>query len=69
MGEIVNLRQYRKRLKRQQAGQDAEVNRLHHGLPKRERHLLDLEHGRRERDLDGKRSERDPPEEEPPTPV
>jgi hypothetical protein len=69
MGNIVNLQQYRKKLKRRQASLAAAENRLHHGLPKRDRESMTSERGRRDRDLDGKRIEPGPAEDEPPTPA
>jgi hypothetical protein len=69
MGEIINLQQYRKKLKRCQASRAATENSLHHGLPKRDRESMTSERGRRDRDLDGKQIERAPVEDEPPTPA
>lgn len=58
MGDIVNLQQYRKKLKRKRAGREAADNRARYGRGKPERQNADLARLRREKELDGKRLER-----------
>jgi hypothetical protein len=58
MGDIVNLQQHRKKLKRERAGRAAADNRARHGRGKPERLNADLARLRQEKALDGKRLER-----------
>jgi hypothetical protein len=52
MGEIVNLRRMRKRVKRQLDEREAAANRLLHGRSKAERELADKRTAKARRDLD-----------------
>jgi hypothetical protein len=58
MGDIVNLQQYRKKLKRERQAREAADNRLRHGRSKPERLGGDLARRRAEKELEGKRLER-----------
>ena len=49
MGDIVNLRRARKDRKRQEAGKDAEANRLSFGRTKSERKLTNAQNALSER--------------------
>ena len=55
MAEIVNLRRARKRKARTDAETAAEVNRLKHGVSKRERDRAEAEAERLRRDIDSKK--------------
>jgi hypothetical protein len=55
MGEVLNLRQARKRAARQRKEQRAEANRLLHGVSKAERTLGVARATKSHRDLDGHR--------------
>jgi regulator of protease activity HflC (stomatin/prohibitin superfamily) len=57
MGDVVNLRTARKRVKRRQAEQEAQANRLAHGQPKAERALSEAHSDKARRDLDQHRIE------------
>jgi hypothetical protein len=57
MGDIVNLRRMRKRLKRQQHEREAAANRLLQGRSKAERELADKRTAKARRDLDRHRIE------------
>ncbi len=59
MGEVVNLRTIRKRLRRAEQERAAAANRLRHGQGKAERQETALETARREHVLDGARLEPD----------
>ena len=59
MGELVNLRQMRKRKRRTEAEQLAEANRAPHGLTKAERARQQAEAEGRRLFLDGHRRGRD----------
>lgn len=52
MAELVNLRTARKRAKQRQEDLRAEVNRLAHGQPKRQRKLAAAQQAKAGRDLD-----------------
>ena len=55
MGELINLRNARKQVKRRSAEQKAASNRLAHGRPKAERTLEQVRGAKIERDLDAHR--------------
>lgn len=55
MGEIVNLRQIRKRKARDEAGQAAAANRAKHGRTKADREIEAARREIAERALDGNR--------------
>ena len=57
MGDIVNLRRMRKRLKRQQHEREAAANRLLRGRSKAERELVTKRDAKARRDLDRHRIE------------
>ncbi len=59
MGDLVNLRQMRKRKRRTEAEELAEANRARHGLTKAERTRQGAEAEGRAAFLDGHRRERD----------
>lgn len=69
MGDVVNLQQYRKKLKRERAARQAVGNRARNGRNRSERRRLDTAQQRLERELDGKRLERRRDEDEPPRPA
>ena len=50
MGELVNLRRYKKRGERAQSAKEAEANRVRFGRSKAER-TVDTEHNRRTKEL------------------
>lgn len=52
MGDLVNLRNERKRAKRRRASEQAAENRLLHGVPKAERMLQNTTEKKIQRDLD-----------------
>jgi hypothetical protein len=58
MAELVNLRQARKRRAREEAGKQAEANRLKFGRTKAERDLKTAEERRAETDLNAKKLDR-----------
>ena len=62
MGEIVNLRQFRKQKARAEAEKTAEQNRASFGRTKAERELTDAERDKAARHVDGHRLDRDEPE-------
>jgi len=62
MGEIVNLRQFRKQKARAEAEKTAEQNRVSFGRTKAERELTDAERDKAARHVDGHRLDRDEPE-------
>jgi Domain of unknown function (DUF4169) len=55
MGEIVNLRRARKRMKREHEAERAAQNRLAHGRPKAERRLQKARAEKARRELEGRR--------------
>ena len=55
MGEVVNLRQVRKRAKREAAAAVAQQNRLRHGRPKAERSLHEARAEKAQRELEAHR--------------
>ncbi|WP_417803909.1 DUF4169 family protein [Thalassospira lucentensis] len=55
MGELVNLRQERKRKERDRKAQKADANRARHGRSRGERSLTDAEHQKSDRHLDAHR--------------
>lgn len=57
MGDVVNLQQYRKKLKREGAERRAIGQRAREGQSRNERRRIDNTRRRQERDLDGKRLE------------
>jgi Domain of unknown function (DUF4169) len=59
MGDIVNLQQYRKKLKREQAARKATQNRAQFGRGKSERRGTDNARQRNDKEFDGKRLRRD----------
>jgi len=65
MGDIVNLQQYRKKLKREQAERRAAGNRMHFGRGKLERRGTDNARQRHERNLDSKQLQRPGDDESP----
>lgn len=62
MGEIVNLRQFRKQKARAEAEKMAEQNRVSFGRTKAERELTEAERDKATRHVDGHRLDRDEPE-------
>jgi hypothetical protein len=62
MGEIVNLRQARKRQQRARRATEAASNRLRYGRTAAEKRTDALETGRRERAQDGARLDPEPKE-------
>ena len=62
MGEIVNLRQFRKQKARAEAEKTAEQNRVSFGRTKAERELTEAERDKAARHVDGHRLDRDEPE-------
>ena len=66
MGDIVNLQQYRKKLKREQDARAAADNRVRHGRGKPERRSTDLARRRQDKELDGKRLQRTREDDTPP---
>jgi len=62
MGEIVNLRQFRKQKARAEAEKTAEQNRVSFGRTKAERDLTETERDKAARHVDGHRLDRDEPE-------
>ncbi len=62
MGEIVNLRQARKRLERARREAEAAANRVRHGRTAAEKRTDALETERRERAQDGARLDPEPKE-------
>jgi len=57
MGEVVNLRQARKRRDREERASEAEANRVKHGLSKAEKNLSSARRDQDARKLDGHRLE------------
>lgn len=57
--DIINLRQFRKRKARDDAGRQAEENRVRHGRDKTQRAEDDFSRRRSDRDLDGKKLDPD----------
>ena len=57
MGDVINLRNARKQVKRRRAEQKAASSRLAHGRPKTERTLEQSRSEKIERDLDAHRIE------------
>jgi Domain of unknown function (DUF4169) len=57
MGDVINLRNARKQVKRRGAEQKAASNRLSHGRPKTERTLEQSQSDKIERNLDAHRIE------------
>lgn len=57
MGDVVNLRQARKRRDRRAREREADENRILHGRSKRERREIAADRERENRDLDGKQLE------------
>ena len=55
MGELVNLRQERKRKERDRKAKKADANRAKHGRSRGERSLADAEHQKSDRHLDAHR--------------
>jgi len=55
MGEIVNLNKARKARARDEQTREAAENRIRFGRAKGERRKTDIEVGKAEKDLDGKR--------------
>lgn len=55
MGELVNLRQERKRKERDRKAKKADANRARHGRSRGERSLTDAEHQKSDRHLDAHR--------------
>ena len=55
MGEIVNLRKFRKQAKKRDDAEQAAANRIVHGRSKAERELNDKRTNRLQRNLDGHR--------------
>lgn len=55
MGDLVNLRQERKRKQRDQKAKKADANRALHGRSREERRLTDAEHQKADKHLDGHR--------------
>ena len=55
MAEIVNLRRARKQKAREEAGKQAEQNRISFGRSKAERHLAEAEREKAARHVDGHR--------------
>ena len=66
MGDIVNLQQYRKKLKRAEEARKAADNRARHGRAKPERRSTDLARRRQDKELDGKRLQRGHEDDTPP---
>jgi hypothetical protein len=62
MGEIVNLKQARKRLERARREAEAAANRVRYGRTAAEKRTDALETGRRERAQDGARLDGEPEE-------
>ncbi|MGX5734526.1 DUF4169 family protein [Bosea thiooxidans] len=62
MGEIVNLRQFRKQKARAEAEKTAGQNRVSFGRTKAERELTEAERDKAARHIDGHRLDRDEPE-------
>ena len=56
-GDVVNLRQHRKRRKREEKDKAAEANRIAYGRSKAERKLTDALNRQESRSLDHKRLE------------
>ncbi|MFC3227829.1 DUF4169 family protein [Marinibaculum pumilum] len=63
MGDLVNLKRYRKGRARQEAAAKAEANRLHFGRSGTDRRSTAAEAERMQRQLEGKRLQREAPEE------
>jgi len=61
MGDVINLNRYRKRRERRAAEERASENRAKSGLSRHDRDLLEREHRRHRRSLDGKHLDNDPP--------
>jgi hypothetical protein len=57
VGDLVNLKKYRKRHRRAEAAKQASVNRVRFGRDKAERATIRVEQDRQNRSLDGKRFE------------
>lgn len=66
MGDVVNLQQYRKKLKRQASARRAASQRGRDGQSRNERRQSETTRRRHERDMEGKRLERTKDEEGPP---
>ena len=64
MGEVINLREARKRKARAEKETEAARNRRRHGLPKSEKRLLEAEREKRARDLEDKRRDGDTAEDD-----
>jgi Domain of unknown function (DUF4169) len=62
MGDVINLRNARKQVKRRRAERQAASNRLAHGRPRTERSLEQSRSDKIERDLDAHRIETGDPE-------
>ncbi len=60
MGEVVNLRQARKRKARAERERSAEANRLKHGQPKAQKERTRLEEDRARRTHDAHRRDDEP---------
>jgi hypothetical protein len=65
MADIINLRQVRKQRARAAEDAQAAANRQRHGRTKGERRAAETEDERRRRDLEGKRLEEMPADDEP----
>jgi len=59
MGDIVNLRQFRKQKQRQDKSAKADVNRAKFGQSKLDKKLTEVEKARSDQTLDSARLERD----------
>lgn len=57
MGEVINLRRFKKTKRRDEAHQKAEANRAKFGRSKAEKDITEARAGKEERDLDGHKRE------------
>ena len=64
MGKVVNLNKFRKRKAKAERSKKAETNRRLHGRTKLERQRDELQKEKLERDLHGKKLQKDPEESE-----
>jgi hypothetical protein len=58
LGELINLKRFRKRVQRDRASLEADANRIKFGRTKAQRDLIEQENKKRERSLDEHRRER-----------
>ena len=65
MADVINLKQYRKKLKRERKQREAAGNVIRHGQSKAERRRLGVKRAREDKAQEGKHLERGQPDDEP----